>query len=71
MKNCSLNNFLEEINPWLDRKYVHRAFTDGKGKFVIFFLDGTKNTYSIDDCNAEQVVTVLKDLESRGIHIEH
>ena len=71
MKNCSLNNFLEEINPWLNKEFIHRAFTDGKGKFILYFLDGTKNTYAINDCNERQVVKILQDLKALGIATEH
>jgi hypothetical protein len=71
MKSCSLNNFIEEINPWLDQKYIHKALTDGKGNFIIYFLDGTKNTYAINDCNEKQVLHLLHDLKEKGITIEH
>lgn len=71
MKKCSLNNFLEEINPWLDRKYLRKAVTDGKGTFILYFLDGTKHSYKIDDCNEKQVVTILHNLEAEGIQVEH
>jgi len=71
MKSCSLNKFLDEISPWLDRKYIHKALTDGKGNFIIYFLDGTKNTYTIDDCNEKQILHILHSLEEKGIAVEH
>ena len=53
MKECSLNGFLKEINPWLDKKFIHSAETNGKGHFILHFLDGTKHDYAINDCNEE------------------
>ena len=67
MKTCSLNDFMQEINPWLDSDHIREAHLDEKGRFVLLFRDGMKNVYHIDDCNREQVETVLKDLKKRGI----
>ena len=71
MKNCSLNNFMKEINLWMDKEYIKKAVTNGEGKFIVYFLDGTMNTYLINDCNEEQVVRVLRDLKTVGIAVEH
>ena len=70
MKKCSLNDFMTEINPWLDQDYIREAHVDEKDHFVLQFLDGTKNVYYIDDCNAEQIKAVLKDLKSKGISVK-
>jgi hypothetical protein len=70
MKTCSLNDFMAEINPWLDQDYIREAHVDDKGHFVLQFLDGTKNVYYIDDCNADQIKGVLKDLKSKGIPVK-
>jgi hypothetical protein len=70
MKTCSLNDFMEEIKPWIDQDYISEAHLDDKGHFVLQFLDGMKNVYYIDDCNAEQIKDVLKDLKSRGIPVK-
>lgn len=69
MKACSLNSFLEEINPWLDEKYIRSAETNGTGHFILHFLDGTKHDYAINDCNEEQVQDVLKKLKAQGITV--
>ena len=69
MKTCSLNNFLEELTPWLASDYIRQAELDDNGHFVLHFTDGTRNVYQIDDCNASQVKSVLKDLEAKGIKI--
>lgn len=70
MKTCSLNDFMAEIKPWLDKDYIMEAHIDDRGHFVLQFLDGMKNVYYIDDCNAEQVKGVLQDLKSRGIPVQ-
>ncbi len=67
MKTCSLNDFMEEIKPWLDSFHIREAHIDDKGRFVLMFKDGMKNVYHIDDCNREQVDAVLKDLAKQGI----
>ena len=69
MKTCSLNDFMAEINPWLDRDYIKEAHIDAKGHFVLLFQDGMKNVYHIDDCNEAQVKKVLKDLQAKGIPV--
>lgn len=69
MKTCSLNDFMTEINPWLDKDYIMEAHVDEQGHFVLQFRDGTKNVYHIDDCNEAQIRNVLKDLKSKGIPV--
>ena len=69
MKTCSLNDFMTEINPWLDNDYIKEAHMDDKGHFVLQFRDGTKNVYYIDDCNEAQVKGVLNDLQKKGIQV--
>ena len=70
MKTCSLNDFMEEIKPWLDKDYIREAHIDDNGHFVLQFLDGMKNVYHIDDCNRDQVKGVLKDLKTKGIPVK-
>ena len=70
MKTCSLNDFMAEINPWLDKDYIREAHLDDNGHFVLQFLDGTKNVYHIDDCNKDQVKGVLKNLKTKGIPVK-
>ena len=67
MKTCSLNDFMAELTPWLDKDYIRRAFMDVERRFVLEFNDGMKNVYLIDDCNEEQIKKVLKDLKKRGV----
>jgi len=70
MKTCSLNDFMQELKPWLDKDHIRKAEMDEKGHLVVHFLDGMKNVYYIDDCNASQVHGVLKELKSKGIEVE-
>lgn len=69
METCSLNDFLEELNPWLDREYIKEVHLDSKGHFVMYFRDGMKNVYSIDDCNSSQVAKIITRLKSKGIPV--
>ena len=70
MKTCSLHDFMEELKPWLDKEHIRKAEMDEKGHLIVHFLDGMKNVYVIDDCNAAQVKDVLKQLKSKGISVE-
>ena len=70
MKTCSLNDFMSELTPWLDKDHIRKVDLDDKGHFVVHFMDGMKNVYDIDDCNREQVSKVLADLKARGITVE-
>ena len=70
MKSCSLNDFMEEIKPWLDRDHIRRAEVDEQGRVVLHFLDGMKNVYQVDDCNRAQVGKVLDDLRRKGIEVQ-
>lgn len=71
MKTCSLENFLKEMNPWLSSEYLYKAVYDGKGNFVIHFLDGTKNSYQVSDCNKSQIEHIIDRLLDIGIQVEH
>ncbi len=70
MKSCSLNDFMEEIKPWLDRDHIRRAEVDEQGRVILHFLDGMKNVYLVDDCNRAQVGKVLDELRRKGIEVQ-
>lgn len=70
MKECSLNSFLEEINPWLESKYIRMAETDAIDRFTIHFYDGTKHNYLISDCEKEQIESIFEKLKSKGIKMQ-
>lgn len=67
MKTCSLDDFLTEMQPWLENDYIRKAHLDDNGHFVLLFRDGMKNLYNIDDCNQGHIDQILKDLAARGI----
>ena len=69
MKTCSLNDFMAELTPWLDKDHVRSAELDDNGHMIVHFMDGMKNVYDIDDCNREQVERVLADLKKKGITV--
>ena len=69
MKSCSLNDFMQELKPWLDSDHIKEAFIDEKGHFALIFMDGMKNVYDINDCNEQQVTAVLEDLKTKGIPV--
>ncbi|MFO7606606.1 MAG: hypothetical protein R6W72_09940 [Desulfurivibrionaceae bacterium] len=70
MKNCTLNDFMEELKPWLDNDHIKEVFIDRNGRLALMFRDGMKNVYAIDDCNKEQIEAVLLDLKERGIPVQ-
>lgn len=43
METCRLNDFLEELKPWLDKDYIKEVHVDDKGHFIMYFRDGMKN----------------------------
>lgn len=70
MKTCSLNEFMAELTPWLDKDHIRSATLDEKGRLILVFLDGMKNVYEIDDCNKSQIKGVLDDLKQKGIRVD-
>lgn len=69
MKTCNLQDFLTELQPWLDRDHIRKAVLDSKGHLVLHFADGMKNVYAIDDCNVKQMEQVVARLKARGIPV--
>lgn len=69
MQTCSLHDFMQELEPWLDREHLKSVALDADGHLVVCFLDGMRHVYHIDDCNRDQVDAVLADLGKRGIAI--
>ena len=66
-KSCSLQDFMKELTPWLDRDHIRKVHVDEDGRLVLFFFDGMRHVYDITDCNRSQVDAVLADLEKKGI----
>lgn len=70
MRACSLNDFMEELKPWLDKDHIKSAELDEHNRLIIRFLDGMKNVYEISDCDMYEIKDVLRDLKNRGIRVE-
>ncbi len=69
MKQCSLNDFMEELKPWLDTNHIRSAEWSGGSRLTLYFLDGMKNVYQVDDCNDKQIRAVISDLKKRGVAV--
>ncbi len=70
MKTCTLNDFMQELKPWLDKDHIRKAELDAEGHFVVHFLDGMKNVYHIDDCNEQQIKDTIAQLKKLGISVD-
>lgn len=70
MKTCTLIDFMEELKPWLDKDHIRSAEIAQDGRLILYFYDGMKNVYSIDDCNRQQIEKVLEDMNRRGIEVK-
>ena len=70
METCSLNDFLQVLKPWLDSDYIRKGYIDGKGRFSLFFTDGGRKTYRIDDCTEDRLKETLQIMVDKGIPVE-
>ena len=64
-----MNDFMQELAPWLDKDYIREARLDDDGNIVLLFQDGVRDVFHIDDCTKEQIGKVLKDLKDKGITV--
>ena len=69
MKSCSMNDFMQELAPWLDKDYIREARLDSDGNIVLLFQDGVRDVFRIDDCTKGQIDGIFKDLKGKGITI--
>ncbi|MFH7320979.1 hypothetical protein ACHHRT_10280 [Desulfurivibrio sp. D14AmB] len=70
MRTCSLQDFMAELEPWLDSDHIRSAELDQHDHLILYFLDGMKNVYEISDCNRQQIGEVLSKLRQRGIPVQ-
>ena len=70
MRSCSLNDFITELEPWLDRDHIRAAELDGQSRLILHFMDGMKNVYQISDCNRQQISQSLDVLRQKGIPVQ-
>ena len=47
MKQCSLHDFMKELEPWLDTDHIRGAEWSGGNRLIIHFLDGMKNEMDV------------------------
>ena len=52
MKTCTLVDFMQALEPWLNDDYIQQARFDDKGNFTLAFVDGGQKVYHVDDCTA-------------------
>ncbi len=69
MKSCSMNDFMQELAPWLDKDYIREARLDDDGNIVLLFQDGVRDVFRIDDCTKAQIDGIFKDLKDKGITV--
>ena len=70
MKACSLNKFIDDLQPWLSSNFISKAVIETEGRFTLYLVNGTMNIYKIDDCNKHQVEEVCENLIQKGIVVE-
>lgn len=70
MEACRFNDFLEVLEPWLDRDYIHKVYLTEQDHLVFFFADGGQKVYYIDDCTKAQLESILVGIRKRGIAVE-
>lgn len=70
MKQCSLDQFTQSLQPWLDNNYIRSISIDQKGHVTFFFMDGVEDTYEVTDCDLAQIRKICKELEKKGIPVK-
>jgi hypothetical protein len=61
---------MEVLKPWLNDDYIRRAYFDTQGNFKLWFVDGGRNSYRIDDCSEEQINAAVEILKKHGVSVE-
>ena len=69
MKTCRLDDFVQDLSPWLSGDYIREVYLDEKGHVVVMFLDGVRNGYHIEDCTQAEVKAALSDLKAKGLAV--
>jgi hypothetical protein len=70
MESCKMNDFLEVLEPWLDRDYIRKAYLTDQDHLVFFFTDGGQKVYHIDDCTRAQLHHIVADIRKKGVPVE-
>jgi hypothetical protein len=69
MKTCTLVDFMQALEPWLNDDYIRQARLDDKENFTLIFVDGGQNVYHVDDCTAGQLKNVVELLKKNGVPV--
>jgi hypothetical protein len=70
MKTCTFSEFLQAMDPWLFKDYIHKVCLDAHAQLTLTYTDGGSNTYRIDDCTELQLTEILERMRKRGVEIE-
>jgi len=69
MNTCTFADFMQALEPWLNGEYLQHARFDDKGNFTLFFVNGGKKVYHVDDCTAVQVKDTVELIKKNGIPV--
>jgi len=69
MKTCTLVDFMQALEPWLNDDYIQQARFDDKGNFTLAFVDGGQKVYHVDDCTAGQLKNVVELMKKNGVPV--
>jgi hypothetical protein len=70
MKECLLEEFMENVSRWLTSDHVEKVFVNRNGQLVINFADGATTVYRISDCSEERLESVLRSLGNKGLRVD-
>ena len=70
MKECLLEDFMENVSRWLTSDQVEKIFVNRNGQLVIHFADGVSTVYRISDCSEERLEAVLRSLTDKGLRVD-
>ena len=69
MKTCTLVDFMQALEPWLNDDYIQQARLDDKGNFTLILVDGGQKVYHVDDCTSGQLKNVVELLKKNGVPV--
>ena len=70
MKTCTLSDFMQSLNPWLNEDYVRSVVVDANHRLRLHFVDGGEAVYRIDDCTEDRLEEILDRLKNNGIPVQ-
>lgn len=70
MKQCSLDNFTEYLDLWLNENCIRSVAIDAKGRVTLSFMDGVKDVFEIIDGDRAQVKRACRHLAEQGIPVK-